>query len=219
MSDRFVALLRGVNVGGHAIVSMAELRDCFAAMGFGDVTTCIQSGNVVFRSCSGPPDAAAIEARLAAAFGGVTSAVVLSAGERARLVAGNPFLAPGADLKTLYVSFLAADPPAARAEAFAVPAGATEQMELAGRDAYQFFPQGYGRTKLSGARLERALGVRATVRNRRTVTLLLRWPRNGARGPARTACGRVWRRRIIMIIFRMNLTGTVPVIARRRSTP
>lgn len=173
VSERFVALLRGINVGGHGIVSMAELRDCFAAMGFGDVATYIQSGNVVFSAAGGPPDAAAIEARLADF--GVTSAVALrGTGELARLVAGNPFLAPGVDPKTLYVSFLTADPPPSRAESFAVPPGATEQMELVGRDVYLCFPQGYGRTKLSGAWLERGLGVPATTRNWRTVTTLLR---------------------------------------------
>jgi len=179
MSERYVALLRGVNVGGHAIVSMAELRESFVAMGFHDVATYIQSGNVVFTADSGTPDAAEIESRLVSDFQGVTSAVVLrSAREMTRLVKDNPFLTPGADLKALYVSFMVANPAADKAAAFAVPAGATEKMTLVARDVYQYFPDGYGHTKLAGAWLERALGVRATARNWRTVTTLERMATN-----------------------------------------
>ncbi|HEU5002304.1 MAG TPA: DUF1697 domain-containing protein [Actinomycetota bacterium] len=175
MSDRYVAFLRGINVGGHAIVSMADLRKSFAAMGFDDVATYIQSGNVVFSSGGGPPEAADIEAHLARDFGGVTSAVVLrSAAELDVLVDANPYLTPDADPKALYVSFLGAPPAAEKAKAFGVPAGASERMTLVGQDVYQYFPEGYGRTKLSGAWLEKGLGVRATTRNWRTVTTLRR---------------------------------------------
>lgn len=175
VDDRYVALLRGINVGGHAIVSMAELRKSFAGMGFEDVATYIQSGNVVFSAPGGAPDAAELEAHLLGDFKGVTSAVVVrSAGDLDRLVTGNPYLTSGADLKTLYVSFLVAAPPPEKATAFAVPEGATERMTLMGEDVCQCFPDGYGRTKLGGTWLEKALGVKATTRNWRTVTTLHR---------------------------------------------
>ena len=70
MDTTWLALLRGINVGGRNVIRMAELRECFEAEGFRDVVTYIQSGNVIFRSPSSAPGTltARIEAMLAAAF-------------------------------------------------------------------------------------------------------------------------------------------------------
>jgi uncharacterized protein (DUF1697 family) len=90
--NRHVALLRGINVGGNNIIKMADLRTTFEAMGFVDVETLIQSGNVVFSSkpASKTKMTAAIEKRLSDTFGYVSRVVVVSAEELALVVAQAP---------------------------------------------------------------------------------------------------------------------------------
>ncbi|MBX3187470.1 MAG: DUF1697 domain-containing protein [Labilithrix sp.] len=91
-SDRHVALLRGINVGGNNIIKMVDLRVAFEAMGFAEVATYIQSGNVVFSSRPAKKAALTtkIEAALGEAFGYASRVVVLTANELARVVAEAP---------------------------------------------------------------------------------------------------------------------------------
>ena len=94
---RFIALLRGINVGGHALVPMARLRDICAGLGWNEVETYIQSGNVVFEA-SGKAAAleAALEKALAGAFGFAPAVIVRSAAQVRALAAANPFPAASA---------------------------------------------------------------------------------------------------------------------------
>jgi uncharacterized protein (DUF1697 family) len=89
---RFVALLRGINVGGNNLIKMADLRAAFASLGYDDVATYIASGNVVFSSSAAgtPRHTKAIEAALTATFGCGTPVVVVTAAELARVVAEAP---------------------------------------------------------------------------------------------------------------------------------
>lgn len=90
--NMYVALLRGINVGGKNLIKMADLRTCFDAQGFDDVRTYIQSGNVIFRT--GQSDQALladqIEAALAETFGYELPVVVSSAGDMREIVAQAP---------------------------------------------------------------------------------------------------------------------------------
>src|SRR5579862_2902066 len=106
-----VALLRGINVGGHNKVPMAELRELVAGLGHDDVATYIQSGNVVFSAAGkdSPALASALEKAIAARFGFTIRVVVLSRAELAKVAADNPYTAE-TNPRLVHVVFLTAKP-------------------------------------------------------------------------------------------------------------
>ncbi len=170
----YVAFLRGINVGRHAKVDMAQLRELFVALGHTDARTYIRSGNVIFTAPGEDPSrlAAAIEKGLADEVG-VPATVVLRSGDHlTALVAHNPFLDEESDPSKLHVAFLAATPAPEQAGRLEVPAGERVRFSLAGPDLYLHYPDGYGRTKLDNAFIEKHLGVASTTRNWNTVTKL-----------------------------------------------
>jgi uncharacterized protein (DUF1697 family) len=170
----YVALLRGINVGGSTKVGMDALRRSFEALGYAGAKTYLQSGNVVFDAPAGAASrlAGEIEGRLAQDFGRTIPVLVRTGQDLARLVDHNPFLSGESDLTKLHVTFLSEEPDPARAARLEAPAGAPDAFPLAGRELYLHCPNGYGRTKLNNAFVERRLGVPATTRNWKTVTAL-----------------------------------------------
>jgi len=168
-----VAMLRAINLKGHNRIGMADLRALFVDLGCTDVSTYVQSGNVVFKS---PKSAAqlvgAIERAISSAFGLDVTVLVRSKQELAKVVAGNPFAARAAEPAHLHVTFLAAAPAAARVRDLRARDFAPEELTVRGREVYLHCPNGYGRTKLNNAFLEKQLGVAGTTRNWRTVTTL-----------------------------------------------
>ena len=171
----FVALLRAVNVSGQNRVPMAELRALLEGLGLRAVRTYLQSGNVVFEAegDDAAVQAGAVRRVIGDAFGIDVSVIALSAAELAGVAAGNPFLAD-ADEKVLHVTFLERPVDAAAFGGLKLPAAPGEAAALAasGGLVYLHLPHGYGRTKLNNAWFERALRVRATTRNWRTVQAL-----------------------------------------------
>jgi uncharacterized protein (DUF1697 family) len=178
--NTFIALLRGINVGGKAMIPMPELRSLFASMGLEDVTTYIQSGNVVFSSPTGDAQALAraIEERIAEAVGLGTTVLLRTPAELAEIAESNPYLGRGADLSKLHVVFLSA-PPEADAVAELDPARSPpDEFAVRGREIYLRLPNGAGRSKLTIDYFEKRLGVRATTRNWKTLTKLLELTQN-----------------------------------------
>ena len=171
---RYVALLRSVNVAGHGRIAMPELQAAFTALGHTHVTTYIQTGNVLFssRSASAPKLVAALEARLAADFGSSPAVLLRTVADLARIGRASPFPARGADPARHHVTFLATAPGADRLAAFTVPVSGHDELVLDGLEVYVSTPDGYAGTKLTGAYLERHLGVVSTTRNWNTVTKL-----------------------------------------------
>jgi uncharacterized protein (DUF1697 family) len=168
-----VALQRGVNVGGRSKLAMADLRRAVEGCGHNDVTTYIQSGNVVF-SCSGTNTASvarALEQAIADAHGLDVAVVVRTAKELAGIVKKNPYVKRGEDAAVLHVMFVHGTMPAALATFDAAPYAPAELAPL-GREIYLFLPDGVGRSKLM-ADLGRRKDLVGTVRNWRTVTKLL----------------------------------------------
>jgi uncharacterized protein (DUF1697 family) len=166
----YAALLRGINLGARNKIAMADLRDVFGAIGAEDVTTYVQSGNVVFRS---PTRSAAkleraIEERIKADLGLEVAVLVRTAPQLGALVAGNPFDDPA----TVHVTFLAQKPAAARVRRLDPARSPGDDFRVAGREVYLNCPNGYGPSKFSNAYFEKQLGVAATTRNWRTVTKL-----------------------------------------------
>jgi uncharacterized protein (DUF1697 family) len=164
-----VALLRGINLGARNKVAMADLRDLFAGLGAEDVTTYVQSGNVVF---AGDVDASAIEAGIKRDLGLDITVLVRSAAELDRLVARNPFAKKASDPKQLHVTFLAGKPAAGRVAELDPERSPGDEFTVAGQEVYLYCPQGYGPSKLSNDYFEKTLGVAATTRNWNTVTKL-----------------------------------------------
>ena len=164
---RYAALVRGINVGGRSKVSMPDLRAVFEALGYEDVATYIQSGNVVFSG--GKVDVAAIERRLADDVGVEASVLVRTAAELAAVASGNPFVKRKLDPATLHVTFLAKVP---RGATLDVPDGEPDELTVVGREVYLHCPNGYGRTKVNNAYIEKKLGLAATTRNWRSVLKL-----------------------------------------------
>jgi len=167
----YVALLRGVNVGGRTKIAMAALRDTCAAAGCEDVVTYIQSGNVVLRSRLGAERLRTVlEEAIAADFGLRPAVMIRTGAEMAAVVAGSPHA--GADPAHLHVGFLHAPPDAATAQCLAGIDCAPETVTAVGRDLYLHLPKGMGRAELP-VRIEKCLRpVEVTVRNWRTVTKL-----------------------------------------------
>ena len=108
----YVALLRSVNVAGHGRISMADLTQTFLSLGYTDVATYIQTGNVLFRSPGRSPStlAAAIEGQLERDFGHAPAVLLRTVPDLARVVATSPFPKKGADPSRHHVTFLATAP-------------------------------------------------------------------------------------------------------------
>jgi len=153
---------------------MAEVRKVFGDLGYREVQIYLQTGNVVFEHTGGEPDgvAAEVEKHIYDDLGVATTVLLRTEAELAAVLAGNPYLDVVDDLTKLHVTFLAAEPTPALAAALEVPQGETAQFTLAGRDVYLHTPQGYGRTKINNAFLEKQLGVSATTRGWKTVATL-----------------------------------------------
>ncbi|MCU1449459.1 MAG: hypothetical protein JWP02_1629 [Acidimicrobiales bacterium] len=172
---RYVAMLRGINLGSHNRVAMPALRDLFEALGFDDVSTYVQSGNVVFTA--GPKKdtsklAADIGRRIKKDFGLDVTVVVRTASELKKVLGDNPFLAGGKDPTTLHVTFLTETPATAKAKALTAEEWPPDSVKIKRSEVYLHCPNGYGRTKLQNAFLEKRLGTRGTTRNWKTVTKL-----------------------------------------------
>jgi uncharacterized protein (DUF1697 family) len=168
-----IALLRAVNVGSN-MLKMEHLREMLGELGFADVKTYLQSGNVLFRAKGTPARLAAmIEKRVSEATRLPVSAILRTPDELQRIIAANPFakeavVAP----RTVHVTFLTGVAPKVAATAIGRLQSGADRWHVAGREVYLCCPDGYGRTKLNNTALERALGLPATTRNWKTVTAL-----------------------------------------------
>ena len=169
----YIALLRGVNVGGSHSLPMHGLRNLLTCIGCEDVQTYVQSGNAVFRSTE---DADAIRINIRAAineqFGFAPNVCLLTIEDYRSIVLANPYPEAEDTPKYLHVGFLidAADSP--DLEALESAKSATERYELSDNAFYMHAPDGIGRSKLA-AKVEKCLGVDTTARNWRTVTKVL----------------------------------------------
>jgi uncharacterized protein (DUF1697 family) len=171
---RMVALLRAVNVGGRKL-PMAELRALCAVLGWEDVSTYIQSGNVVF-TAAGAPDALekSLEKAIAKQFGLDVPVIVRSAAQWAHYPPGNPFPKAAKDEPNRLMLLLAKRPPEKGAEdVIQARATAGEQVRRAGDALWIHFPEGAGTSRLTPSLIDRAIGSPATSRNHRTVMTLM----------------------------------------------
>lgn len=163
-----IALLRGINVGRHQRVAMADLRAMLTDLGFGQARSLLQSGNLVFHGSAraGPEIEALLEREAATRLGLRTDFLVRSAGEWAEILSANPFPEEAEhDPGHLVVMFLKEVPDGSVAAALQAAATGPERLRVIGRHVYIVCPNGIGRSRLK-------LDVLGTTRNWNTVRKL-----------------------------------------------
>jgi uncharacterized protein (DUF1697 family) len=174
---KLIAFLRAINVGGH-VVKMDQLRQFFEALGFANVETFIASGNVIFEAKSKDTNALQlrIEKHLHKALGYEVVTLVRTLAELEQIANHRPFAEsemnrPG---NTLYVGFIADNPAKAVSQKVEALATEVDDLKVAGREVYWLLRTNFSDSKLSGAIVERTLGMKATFRNINTVRRILK---------------------------------------------
>ncbi len=176
MTKTYIALLRAVNVAGHQMVAMADLRDLLVDLGCTEVRSLLQSGNLAFKSQLRKPQQVEqlLESSAATRLGLQTEFFVRSAEEWSGIVADNPFSAEAKDDPGhLVVVALKSAPDRARFAELQQSIVGRELVRPHGREAYITYPDGQGRSRLTNAVIEKKLGTRGTARNWNTVLKLL----------------------------------------------
>jgi uncharacterized protein (DUF1697 family) len=171
----YIALLRGINVGGQKRVAMQDLRELLTSLGHGDVATYLQSGNAVFTSRRGDGArlAAEIEEQIAIRLNLDVPVMVRTRDDVARVVAANPLPEATSQPAQLHVAFLAANPKPDGFSTLEPSQFPDEDIRLGDGVLYIWYRNGVGRSKLTNDVLERRLGVATTLRNWNTVTKLV----------------------------------------------
>ena len=170
-----IALLRGINVGGHNQVAMADLRDLLTQLGLADVRSLLQSGNLVFgaNGRSAAQLERLLETEAAKRIDLQTDFFVRTAKEWKDVVARNPFRKEAArDPGHLVVMFLKGAPSVTGVKALQMAITGPEVVAAAGKHLYIVYPDGIGRSRLTNALVDKQLGTRGTGRNWNTVLKL-----------------------------------------------
>ena len=174
MFKRYIALIRGINVGGNSIISMADLREVFEELGFLDVSTYIQSGNVLFSSeSSNKVDLAGkIEERLASKMGRKVEVFVLSKEQLEAASEKNYFRPKNPDTQISHIVFLSEEPQRDRIETLKKMEGREYKFEV-WKNVLYFT---YSKEDAAGRRtidFEKVLETRATARTWKVVDKLI----------------------------------------------
>ena len=173
--ETYVALLRGINVGGKHLLPMKQLVELFTAAGCVNVRNYIQSGNIVLSApakvLQGLP--ALMSRNIEQRFGFSAPVILRSREELAEIARSNPFLKAGLPQNTLHVYFLADLPSADAVKSLDANRSAPDRFHVGGREIYLHLPNGMARTKLTGAYFDSKLSTIATARNWATVLKLL----------------------------------------------
>lgn len=173
--SKYIALLRGINVGGNKIIKMQELKAMFESLGFTGVTTYIQSGNVVFEGGTATDGtlSALIGGRIKEVFGFDVSVIIRTAAELERTLANNPF-PPEApeDHKRLYVSFLPGEPSEEALEKLRPYEKGADKLRVIGKEMYVLYAVSASRSALFNVSFDKIFGQPVTARNWNTVSKL-----------------------------------------------
>ncbi len=167
--NTYIALLRGINVGGRNKLPMTDLVSILEHLGYNDVRTYIQSGNVVFRSTKkiGESVGSEISREILGTKGFAPKVLLLSIEQLQNAIRNNPF--PTDDGKALHFFFLESHPQEPDLEQLNSRKVTSEEFQLIGKVCYLYAPNGIGRSKLAAA-VEESIGVPVTARNWHTVS-------------------------------------------------
>ena len=173
----YISILRGINVSGHRLIKMNDLKALCQELGFRQIQTYIQSGNIVFQYRKTDP--VKISARLKDAlmkqFGFEVPVITFLEEELDKIIQANPFVGdPSINPKYLHITFLSDKPEQAVSDQLARTGYGQDRLALVGRSIYLYCPGGYGVSQLTNSFFERRLAVTATTRNWKTALTLLR---------------------------------------------
>ena len=171
-ATRYVALLRGINLGKARQVGMPRLTEVLAARGHENVRTHLRSGNVILDSALGEAELASdLSAAIGEEFGFAVPVVVRTGADMAAVVAGDPFATVATDSSRYLVTFLAEPPDPALVDALPPAEGGGDYL-VRGRELYLWLPDGIQNTPLASWKWDRLLGRPGTARNWNTVVRL-----------------------------------------------
>jgi len=168
----YISILRGINVSGKNLIKMDALKAMYSGLGFLNITTYIQSGNVVFQSEH--TDAAVIGQLISDGilnrFELNVPVLIRENAELKAILSDNPFLnGGGEDISKLHITFLSELPEESRVQSIINGSYNPDEFLINGKTVYLSCPNGYGNTKLSNGFFESKLKVTATTRNLRTI--------------------------------------------------
>jgi uncharacterized protein (DUF1697 family) len=173
---KYIALLRGINIGSKNRIKMADLRTIFESMGYENVKTYLQSGNVIFDADSDNETKIAdrIEKKINKTFGFSVNIIIRTESELKDIVNNNPFIEENrTEIDKFHVTFLKEKPDKETVLNLDLNNNENEKFEVIGREVYLHLPNGYSRTKLTNNTFEKKLKTIATTRNWKTATKLL----------------------------------------------
>lgn len=172
--NRFISLLRGINVSGQKKIKMADLKKLYEELGFHNVQTYIQSGNVIFNHSQKDisQHIAAIENGIKDHYGFDVKIIIRTPHDFHDIIKNEPFGLDTDQLKRLYITFLAETGDPGKLIELEKYKTAGDRYHLKGNHLYFYCPGGYGNTKLSNNTIERVLGISASTRNWNSVCKL-----------------------------------------------
>jgi uncharacterized protein (DUF1697 family) len=165
---RHIALLRGINIGRHNRVTMSNLRNVFSRLGFLDVKTYLQSGNIAFESVTNDHFDTDIKEAIETDLKLQTPVILRSQAEIVQAVASQPF---SGSLESYHVTFLT-NLPSGNDIDYDIQSNGEDKWQLIGREVFLFIPGNYSDSRLTNAYFERNLNSTATTRNWKTVIAL-----------------------------------------------
>lgn len=172
--NTYIALFRGINVGGHNKLLMQDLRDLMNGLGYQKVDTYIQTGNVVFQAKENDKRVILdnVQAAVEEHHDFKPKVLVLELEEMREAITDNPFPEAVHEPKSLHLNFLVSEPSNPDLESLESYKEESERFELKGNVFYLHAPEGIGRSKLAG-KTEKLLGIPMTGRNWRTVQKIM----------------------------------------------
>lgn len=171
----YIVLLRGINIGPHKRMKMDKLRQSCEALGFKNVRTFIQSGNIVCQAgkLSSKLAAKRIEEQIEKDFGFSADVIARTAGEMKDIIENNPLLGErGVDASKLHVVFLSDFPPPGSIRKLESVVAAPDRVRHRDKEIYFYFPNGVSGSSIWKHNLDRVLGISGTMRNWRTIHAL-----------------------------------------------
>lgn len=169
--NTFIALIRGINVGGHKKILMADLKTLFESLGFKEVQTNIQSGNVVFKAIEKTNLATRLVEAIEAKYDFTVPVLVKKESELSEILAKCPF--SGEKLEKSYFILLEESPSQERIELTKGFSNPNEEFYIEKDCIYMYYATGAGKAKMGVNFFEKKLKVKATARNYRTMAMLL----------------------------------------------
>ncbi|WP_290839384.1 DUF1697 domain-containing protein [Flavobacterium sp.] len=172
---KYIALLRGINVSGHHVIKMEALRPALVELGLSNVSTYIQSGNILFESDDSPAKLEMIiKNKIFQKFGFDVATFVLTPDELKTALADNPFAAKTPeDSVQPYVGFMSAIPDVTNVAVMKSQDFRGDEFHVIDKRIYLWYADSAGNTKLSNAVFEKKLNIKATSRNWKTIKKLI----------------------------------------------